>query len=435
MIDLPGLAALGMSSLEWLALGWISGVSFPQPGATAANLALRVLVGASLIAITQLLLSLVGIGFGSIALVLVAAGLGATAIRLVRPDAGCLVKHVPLDVRERVGWALLLVVLLAALARSFLIPEAGWDAYSHWGLRAQAFAFAGAIVDAHSEHEYYPPLVPLLEAWLYLHRGAISIDLAKTVWAVVGSAFAVCLGWQLRLSLRSIWSSPLFALAIVLGTTALLDGFWTGEADLALTAYLTLATLAVWQWRQMPHRGWLIQAAIFGAAAALTKFEGLPRLGIVVLAVVIDGALGRDRRIWRPALTLAAAGILASLAWTAVEVTRSITPNGEHIGAFQPLAIGSVLLALAAVFGGVRTGGPLVVALLAWAVTGSRPLLGRLRPLTLVVIGQLLATFIAFLLSATAPELEVRTSATRLFEQLLPLALFVGAVGLTELHL
>jgi hypothetical protein len=52
------------------------------------------------------------------------------------------------------------------------------------------------------------------------------------------------------------------------------------------------------------------------------------------------------------------------------------------------------------------------------------------------VVGQLAATLVGFLLSATSPELEVRTSATRLFEQFLPLALFVGAVGLARtLHL
>ena len=435
MIDLQGLAALGMTSLEWLVLGWLSGVTFPQPGAPAANLALRVLVGASLVAMTQLLLTLVGLGFGSIALVLVIAGIVATAIRLVRPDAGCQAKQVPFSVRERIGWALLVALLVAALVRSFFIPEAGWDAYSHWGLRAQAFAFAGTIVDAHSEHEYYPPLVPLLEAWLYLHRASVSIDLAKTVWAVLGSAFAVSLGWHLRLSLSSSWTSPFFALAIVLGSTALLDGFWTGEADLALTAYLTLATLAVWQWRQTPRRGWLVQAAIFGAAAALTKFEGLPRVGIVALAVLFDGVLGRDRGVWRPLVALGLPSVFASLVWTAVEVTRGIAPNGEHIGAFQPLAIGSVLIALVAVFGGIRTGGAVLVAVVAWAIAGLRPLLGRLRPLTLVILGQLIATLIAFLLSTTAPDLEVRTSATRLFEQFLPLALFVGAVGLSEVHL
>jgi hypothetical protein len=323
-------------------------------------------------------------------------------------------------------------VLLAATARSFLVPEAGWDAFSHWGLRAQAYASAGTIVDAHSEHEYYPPLVPLLEAWLYLHRGRVSIDLGKTVWAVVGSAFAVCLGWHLRLSLRQPWLAPTFAVGIVLATTAFAEGFSTGQADLALTAYLALATLAVFQWLGSPSRLWLMQAAIFAAAAALTKFEGFPRVAVLVAAVLLEAALARSLRRAVPAVYVIAVAGLATLLWTAFELTHGITPNAEHIGQFQPLALGGVLLALVGVFGGVRTGGGLLVALLAWALAGRQLLCPPVRLLAMVVLGQLLATLAAFLLSSTSPEVEVRTSATRLFEQFLPLALFVGAVTLTR---
>ena len=337
--------------------------------------------------------------------------------------------------RERIGWLLLGGVLAAATLRSLLVPEAGWDAYSHWGLRAQAYALAGTIVDAHSEHEYYPPLVPLLEAWLYLHRGSVSIDLAKTVWALVGGAFGICLAAHLGLCLRLGWLAPYLASMIVLGTTALLESFWTGQADLALTVYLSLAALAAWQWRRAADRAWLVQAAIFAAAAALAKFEGLPRVGVVVGAVVLEAWLLRQRAALLPALVLALAAVGGWLLWTAFEVGHGITPNAEHIGPLQPLAIGGVLLALLGVFGGVRTGGGVGVAVLAWLVAGRRLLQAPIRPLTLIVLGQVAATLLAFLLSATAPELEVRTSATRLFEHWLPLALFVAAVGLSEVHL
>jgi len=47
-------------------------------------------------------------------------------------------KSIPMDTRGRVGWLVLGGVLAVAVARSFLVPEAGWDAFSHWGLRAQA---------------------------------------------------------------------------------------------------------------------------------------------------------------------------------------------------------------------------------------------------------------------------------------------------------
>ena len=327
-------------------------------------------------------------------------------------------------------------MLLAATVRSLLVPEAGWDAFSHWGLRAQAYALAGTIVDAHSEHEYYPPLVPLLEAWLYLQRGAVSIDLGKTVSALIGSAFAVCLAWHLRLSLRLPWLAPWLGTAILVGATALLENFWTGQADLALTTYFTLATLALLQWQRAPSQQWLVQVALFGAAASLTKFEGLPRVGVVAAVLLVEAWLTRR---WAAHLTagvvlIGSAGV-ASLLWTAFELTHGITANAEHLGPFQPLAIGGVLLTLAAVLGGVRTGGGVLVAVLAWAVAGRCMFSGRLRLVSLVVLGELAGTLLAFLLSSTSPEIEVRTSATRLFEQFLPLALFAGAVGLSKVHL
>jgi hypothetical protein len=433
-VDVRGVGALGLVAIECLALGWLSGVDWPseQPRFWAPRWALRLLVGAFLVAFAQLVLAFIGLGIGAIPLVLGLAALAAAGLRTVGGGRSQEQQPMPMETRERVGWLLLGAILLAATARSFLVPEAGWDAFSHWGLRAQAYALAGTIVDAHSEHEYYPPLVPLLEAWLYVHRGSVSIDLGKTVWALVGSAFAVCLGWHLRLNVRQPWQAPFFAAGIVLTTVALIDGFWTGQADLALTAFLTLATLAIVQWQSSPSRQWLVQAAIFAGGAALTKFEGLPRVGVLIAAIVLEAVLARRRSNAAPAVVLAIAAGAATLLWTAFEVTHGITPNAEHISQFQPLALGSVLLALLAVFGGVRTGGGLLVAALAWVIAGRQLFCPPQRLLTLVVLGQLLATLVAFLLSSTSPDIEVRTSATRLFEQFLPLALYVGAVTLSR---
>ena len=75
----------------------------------------------------------------------------------------------------------------------------------------------------------------------------------------------------------------------------------------------------------------------------------------------------------------------------------------------------------------------MLVAVLAWAASTRDLVEPRVRLLTLVVLGQALATLLAFLFSATPPEVEAATSATRLVGQFLPLALFVGALGLASL--
>jgi hypothetical protein len=445
-MDLLGVGALALVAAEWLALGWLSGGEWPRAagGFWPARWALRLLVGAVLVSLAELLLALSGVGFGSLganglgvgglALVLAVAALAAGGLRLVARGERSAERGTPpeMDTRERAGWLVLAVVLFGATVRSLLVPEAGWDAYSHWGLRAQAYALAGTVVNAGSEHEYYPPLVPLLEAWLYLHRGTVSIDLGKTVWALVGSAFSICLAWHLRLSLARVWLAPWLAIAIVLVTPALLDGFFTGQADLALTAFLTLAALSVFQWSRAPHRAWLVHAGLFAAAAASTKLEGAPRIAVVVLAVSLEAIYARRRDLLGPAVLLAAAaGVVAGL-WTLTAARAGISSNTEHLGQFQPLAIGSIALALLAVFGGLRTGGGLLLALLTWLLAARQLLRSPLRLLMLIVVGELAATLFAFLVSDTDPAIQVRTSATRLFEQWLPLALVAGVLAVGE---
>jgi hypothetical protein len=434
-MDAQTLGALVLVSAEWYAIGRLSGLDWPGPTPAAVRSCLYLLGGAFLVAEAQLLLALVGTGFANQALPLLVAAAIALAIRLIaKPNPQSRPQKPQFNDGERLAWAILLILLGAASVRSLLVPESGWDAYSHWGLKALAFTTEGTIADAGTVHEYYPPLVPLLESWFSLQRRLVSIDLMKTIWAVVGSAFAISLAWHLRLSLTNKALAPVFTAAIVLATPQLLDGFWTGQADLALTAYLTLATLAIWQWRAAPDRRWLIQAALFGAACALTKYEGLPRIAVVLLAVLLLAALERCWSRALPALVVAAAVAVAYAPWLAYRALHGIAGSTEHLSQLQPQAVGAMLGALVGVFAGVRTGGALLISALAAVLAGPRLFAPRYRLLTLVVAGQVLATLLAFLVSETAPDVQARTSATRLFEHFLPLALFLAALWLDEVR-
>src|SRR5918912_4489023 len=91
-MDLLGLAALGLVAADWLALGWLSGIAWPHtPGTPAVfwaqRWALRLLVGAFLVALAQLALALAGIGFETTALVLVVAAVPALGLRLLARSA------------------------------------------------------------------------------------------------------------------------------------------------------------------------------------------------------------------------------------------------------------------------------------------------------------------------------------------------------------
>jgi hypothetical protein len=175
-----------------------------------------------------------------------------------------------------------------------------------------------------------------------------------------------------------------------------------------------------------------VQVALFGAAAGLTKYEGLPRVGVVVVALVVVAVLARCRTYALPALVLAVAAGLAYLPWLALRWQHGIAASAEHVNQLQPAAFGAVVVTVVAVLAGIRTGGGVLVALAAGLPAGRRVLDSRYRLLTVVVLGQLVATFVAFLISDTAPDVQARTSATRLIEQFLPVALFASAVWLAE---
>src|SRR5262249_55819648 len=137
-MELIGLGAWALVAAEWLAVGWLSGLSWPGDAFWAPRWALWLLSGAFLIGLAQLLLALVGIGFSSVPLVLVVGATIAVATRLLTGSHHTSMSAPEVAPRERIAWLGLAAVLVAATVRSFAVPEAGWDAFPHWGLKAQA---------------------------------------------------------------------------------------------------------------------------------------------------------------------------------------------------------------------------------------------------------------------------------------------------------
>jgi hypothetical protein len=149
---------------------------------------------------------------------------------------------------------------------------------------------------------------------------------------------------------------------------------------------------------------------------------------------LLEGRLSGRRRTVVLAVLLGLAAGLAIGLWTATAVRAGISANSEHLGSFQPGAWLVVLGSLAAVFGGLRTGGGLLIGLLAWLLAGRHLLSPAVRLLTVVVAGQAAATVLAFLFSSTSPEIEVRTAATRLVSHWLPLGLVAAVVALDQVE-
>src|SRR5438477_3269504 len=115
-MDLLGIGAVGLVAIEWLALGWLSGIDWPAEMSAfwAPRWAMRLLTGSVLVALAQLILASIGVGFGTIPLVLAVAAIGAIGLRVICGRTGRPQKPLPMENRERLGWLLLGGILLAA---------------------------------------------------------------------------------------------------------------------------------------------------------------------------------------------------------------------------------------------------------------------------------------------------------------------------------
>jgi hypothetical protein len=157
----------------------------------------------------------------------------------------------------------------------------------------------------------------------------------------------------------------------------------------------------------------------------------VPRVAVLLLAVVLVAGLEQCWPRALPALVVGVAVAVAYLPWLIFRAIHGISASSEHLSQLQPQALGRLFGALVGVFAGVRTGGALLVVALTVALAGPRLIAPRFRLLSLVVLGEVLATFLAFLVSETAPDLQALTR-RRGFSTLCAVALFWSRCGWTR---
>jgi hypothetical protein len=259
-------------------------------------------------------LALVHVPVGWLALALLAAG--SLVLGLRRVECGSLRPR-----RPRIGELPALVVL--AVAAAFLVSAARlfavkplWetDGWLIWALRARALydyghpvspIFTSPVYDGTS----YPLWLPSLEALDFramrtFDGTLVHLQLLGIAIGFVGGAWVLLREHAPKLLLAS-------ALAAILAAPSFFNQLQTNFADVPLAMLLALgvAALAVWIRRGGP--GLLEAAALFLAAAVLTKAEG--ELFVLSAFVVAAVVVGRERL--RP-LGLAALAVLAvDLPW------------------------------------------------------------------------------------------------------------------------
>ncbi len=202
---------------------------------------------------------------------------------------------------------------LAALLVRALVPlgTLNPDAWTQWLAKAKVIYFLGGLDTGvggftHQINSDYPPLDAALEATAFRFAGSADFLALPFFHWIVLAAFVGAVAHLLlaRAPAALVWSS----LAMLLLAPKLLDLVGSSLADEPLSLLIALAGVTGTAWVMDSDPGLGLLSAVFLAAAALTKNEGL-MLGLV-LAIVLALATRR-----RSGLALVAVPAVAYLPW------------------------------------------------------------------------------------------------------------------------
>ncbi len=343
---------------------------------------------------------------------------------------------------ERALLLLLLLALVFATLRAMLYPFWAWDELATWGLKAKAFYLARGLDCSRFEaHNYYPNLVPLMLAYLYLWLGGVSEPLAKALFPVCGSS-VLLLFYAFLCRLQVTRAAALLAMAfLLLNGATFLTHLFIAYADLMLTWYHLVAAgwLYLWVQDEAPEGTGALITCSFGGMA-WSKFEGWPLVLILIMAALLTLLWLRPpdygRKSWRLIL-MGLGGWLLVLPWRQFVYFQGWEVGLDHVGGFYPEQL--------------WWGGGLVLKALVWL-----PYFGILWPtiflslllagrslwssarffLALLVAGNLAAVILAYAIvptSAAEFPLYVRATVDRLLLHVAPACALALAIPLAQL--
>ena len=279
--------------------------------ALGAPLGTSYLAGLAVVGIVSAHLALVDVGVGWIGLGVLAA-LGAAVT--VRGRAWRSWRAPRPSVWAAAGLAALAALFVRAWPTFAAKPLDDYDGWAMWGMKAKALAELGwadpalfAAKSAGSLHLDYPLLLPSLDAVASRAMGGFdprTIHLQFLLDAVAAfAAFASLLRDRVPAWLLWPW-------LVALGFAPALSGqLLTAYADVPLALFVAAGLLSAARWVRDRDVRTLALAALFLAAAALTKNEG------AIFAAAAYFGLLLATRCWRRLLVAVAATELVLLPW------------------------------------------------------------------------------------------------------------------------
>jgi hypothetical protein len=245
----------------------------------------------------------------SICLAIAAAGV--LMRRRIPPRRLRLARESGLSSLLAVAGAAVVFVQLAALLTRVATQGAPlqWDAWAFWLPKARSiFDFGGLDTGVGGFTSFaspsYPPLVPALDASVFAFTGNTQASpLAVQEWLIAAAFFGAL--WSLlavRVRPAILW--PCLALLASLPNFIALIGSSLGDEPLMLLLGLGSACAALWLLERDTRYAAL--TAIFLAAAALAKNEGMPPALVLAVTMLAVALARRPRRPLVPALVLLA---------------------------------------------------------------------------------------------------------------------------------
>lgn len=234
---------------------------------------------------------------------------------------------------QRIAFAaLVLWFVLGTTAFVNLPPENDeWVQWSYKGLalyefggRLQPEVFEG--IEPSTAHHNYPIAQPLLQSIFFRAMGGIHLQESHAVlWIICG-----CFIWTVGFLMRSrgaevLFLIPLAVLAITPSTQRIIA---SGLPDVTVGGFAAAGALSIALWLEGGRSRYAVLGALFLAAAANTKNEGL--VAALAMLLVAGGviAFGKLRR-WRSWVGACAIVGVAVAPWIAWRIDRGLTQPAD----------------------------------------------------------------------------------------------------------
>lgn len=236
------------------------------------------------------------------------------------------------------------VIPICFLTWLSLYRDLAWDGLFNWESKARvAFLNGGALpLDYYTSgypffHNRYPPLLPLLEAWIYGFLGHIDQSMIKLIGPYFFVAAILLLISVVNRESKARWTALLVILPFLLvpGVVTGEGAATTGYADFPLSAiYLCAVIYCVEYWRTRSAES----ARLLGVSAMLLPFVKSDGLVLLLCVVVAAAPLILRDRSWKAGAWMVLPGLCTGLGWAAAMEILGV-PRESDFARFTPAVL------------------------------------------------------------------------------------------------